>query len=81
MNRMNRLSRAGGMLLVVASAAHGQSFVNWESPHVSPLDVTPDGTKLLAVNTADNRQADAENLPLEVAAEPNDAVAVDVAEL
>jgi YVTN family beta-propeller protein len=31
------------------------SFVNWESPHVHPLDVTPDGAKLLAVNTADNR--------------------------
>ncbi|HEX5751978.1 MAG TPA: hypothetical protein VFZ09_37500 [Archangium sp.] len=31
------------------------SFVNWETPHVHPLDMTPDGTKLLAVNTADNR--------------------------
>ena len=31
------------------------SFVNWETPHVHPLDVTPDGRKLLAVNTADNR--------------------------
>ena len=31
------------------------SFVNWETPHVHPLDITPDGTKLLAVNTADNR--------------------------
>ncbi len=30
-------------------------FVNWENPHVHPLDMTPDGTKLLAVNTADNR--------------------------
>ena len=39
-----------------ASAAFGQpSFVNWESPHVSPLDLTPDGSRLLAVNTADNR--------------------------
>lgn len=28
------------------------SFVNWESPHVHPLDLTPDGTRLLAVNTA-----------------------------
>lgn len=32
-----------------------QSFVNWESAHVHPLDITPDGTRLLAVNTADNR--------------------------
>lgn len=31
------------------------SFVNWESPHVHPLDMTPDGSRLLAVNTADNR--------------------------
>lgn len=31
------------------------SFVNWESPHVHPLDKTPSGTRLLAVNTADNR--------------------------
>ena len=31
------------------------SFVNWENPHVHPLDLTPDGRKLLAVNTADNR--------------------------
>jgi len=31
------------------------AFVNWESPHVHPLDLTPDGTRLLAVNTPDNR--------------------------
>ncbi|MBX3388086.1 MAG: hypothetical protein KF691_01380 [Phycisphaeraceae bacterium] len=31
------------------------SFVNWESPHVHPLDKTPSGARLLAVNTADNR--------------------------
>lgn len=30
-------------------------FVNWETPHVSPLALTPDGKKLLAVNTPDNR--------------------------
>jgi len=52
---MNRPCTAVGMLLVVASATHGQSFVNWESPHVSPVDLTPDGSLLLAVNTADNR--------------------------
>ena len=32
-----------------------QAFVNWETPHVSPLDLTPDGARLLAVNTPDNR--------------------------
>jgi DNA-binding beta-propeller fold protein YncE/regulation of enolase protein 1 (concanavalin A-like superfamily) len=28
-----------------------ESFVNWESAHVHPLDLTPDGSLLLAVNT------------------------------
>ncbi len=32
-----------------------QAFVNWESGHVSPLAMTSDGGRLLAVNTADNR--------------------------
>lgn len=32
-----------------------QSFVNWESPHVHPLDIAPGRTRLYAVNTADNR--------------------------
>ena len=31
------------------------SLVNWESPHVSPLAISPDGTRLFAVNTPDNR--------------------------
>ncbi|HMN40593.1 MAG TPA: GC-type dockerin domain-anchored protein [Phycisphaerales bacterium] len=30
-------------------------FVNWESAHVSPLALTPSGSTLLAVNTADSR--------------------------
>ncbi len=32
-----------------------QAFVNWESPHVSPLDLSPDRALLFAVNTPDNR--------------------------
>ena len=45
-----------GALCCVASVAVAQSnFVNWETPHVHPLDVTPDGTRLVAVNTPDNR--------------------------
>ncbi|MEX2218866.1 MAG: hypothetical protein WD749_08905 [Phycisphaerales bacterium] len=32
-------------------------FVNFESGHVHPVDITPDGTKLVAVNTADARVA------------------------
>ena len=39
----------------LTNVAFGQTFVNFETPHVSPLDMTPDGSKLLAVNTADNR--------------------------
>jgi YVTN family beta-propeller protein len=30
-------------------------FVNFETPHVHPISMTPDGNTLLAVNTADNR--------------------------
>jgi len=54
---MNRLAPlgVGVSLVLVAAAAGNDSFVNWESPHVTPLDATPDGTRLLAVNTADNR--------------------------
>lgn len=36
------------------TAAQG-SFINWESPHVHPLEITPDGSRLLAVNTPDDR--------------------------
>lgn len=31
------------------------TFVNWENGHVHPLELTPDGARLLAVNTPDNR--------------------------
>lgn len=30
-------------------------WLNFESPHVHPLDLSPDGSRLLAVNTADQR--------------------------
>lgn len=41
-------------VVLVASSAAGQlNFVNFETPHVSPLAMTPDGLRLLAVNTAD----------------------------
>ncbi len=36
-------------------AQNPAGFVNWESPHVHPLELTPDGTRLLAVNTPDAR--------------------------
>ncbi len=38
----------------VQSYLRNNSFVNFESPQVHPLDLTPDGSKLLAVNTANN---------------------------
>ena len=42
-------------LFLLTVHSHAQtSFVNWESPQISPLDVTPGGM-ILAVNTADNR--------------------------
>jgi YVTN family beta-propeller protein len=41
-------------LINAGSAVPVSSFVNFESAHVHPLDMTPDGTKLLAVNTANN---------------------------
>lgn len=44
-----------GGAAVAAGAASAQPFVNFESPHVHPLDGAPDGARLLAVNTADNR--------------------------
>lgn len=45
-----------GCALFASSAAFGQgSFVNWESLHVHPIDLTSDGARALIVNTADNR--------------------------
>ena len=44
-----------GLLFSTLTTARAQSFVNWENPHVHPLDLTPDGSTLLAVNTPDNR--------------------------
>src|SRR6185436_5176659 len=40
---------------LLAPAAAAQTFVNFETPHVHPLDLTPDGSRLLAVNTPDDR--------------------------
>src|SRR5258705_3539399 len=40
-----------------AGRALAQSFVNFESGHVRPLALSPDGSRLFAVNTPDNRLA------------------------
>lgn len=54
--RITRLFLPGMLGLCFCAMVGAQStIVNWENPHVHPLDMTPDGTKLLAVNTADNR--------------------------
>lgn len=46
----------GPALLALAGQTAAQdSFVNWETPHVHPLEMTPSGARLLAVNTPDNR--------------------------
>ncbi|MEO8605555.1 MAG: hypothetical protein ABI629_23505, partial [bacterium] len=42
-------------MLVPALAGAQGSFVNFESGHVRPLALSPDGSKLFAVNTPDNR--------------------------
>ena len=50
------LSIVPALFALFAPAALAQnSFVNWESAHVHPLDLSADGTKLYAVNTADAR--------------------------
>src|SRR5262249_49097697 len=50
-----RLLPAAALLLCAGMPRAQESFVNFETPHVHPLALTPDGTRLLAVNTPDNR--------------------------
>ena len=45
------------VLAVPALAGAQGSFVNFESGHVRPLALSPDGSRLFAVNTPDNRLA------------------------
>jgi YVTN family beta-propeller protein len=44
-----------GTACAAPAAAQSSAFVNWESPQSHPIDITPDGRTLLAVNTADAR--------------------------
>src|SRR5262245_33124321 len=46
----------GGWNVAVAQSAGG-AFVNFESGHVRPLALSPDGSRLFAVNTPDDRLA------------------------
>jgi len=43
-----------GTAKAIGNGVPTNSFTNYESAHVSPLALTPDGTKLLAVNTGNN---------------------------
>ncbi|MFQ5504267.1 MAG: beta-propeller fold lactonase family protein [Planctomycetota bacterium] len=47
--------RIPGASLLLASACLAQSFVNYESPQVHPLRLSPSGRLLLALNTPDQR--------------------------
>jgi YVTN family beta-propeller protein len=54
------MSRSLSLLVLLAALAGTPAVAqnrwpNWESPHVHPLELTPDGRTLLAVNTADQR--------------------------
>src|SRR4030095_4615822 len=55
--RRAALACAVTALVVAPLARHGQaqSFLNFESGHVRPLALSPDGVLLFAVNTPDNR--------------------------
>jgi hypothetical protein len=44
-----------GSFFTPAQAQDGYGFVNWESAHVHPIDITPSMSTVLAVNTADHR--------------------------
>jgi DNA-binding beta-propeller fold protein YncE len=49
------LCAAAWVFVLFASTAGAQSFVAFESGQVRPLAMSPDGTRLFAVNTPDNR--------------------------
>ncbi len=50
---MQRAPMMAALAVVSASTAQQPTFVNFESPQSHPIDVTPDGSVLVACNTAD----------------------------
>ena len=46
---------AGAVVMLAAAARAGTPFTTFESGQVRPLAMSPDGTRLFAVNTPDNR--------------------------
>ncbi|MEM7202828.1 MAG: hypothetical protein AAF628_21395 [Planctomycetota bacterium] len=56
MRTWSRAAMASFACAALLSHATAQSdFIHWETAHVHPLEMTPDGSRLLAVNTADGR--------------------------
>ncbi|MFZ9915623.1 MAG: YncE family protein, partial [Phycisphaerales bacterium] len=53
--RHARLCLAAALLAQAPALAQVGNFINFESPQVHPLDITPAGSTLLAVNTADGQ--------------------------
>ena len=49
------MNMLGAFVLLAGSTVGQGDFVNWETPHVHPLERTPDGDTLLAVNLPDAR--------------------------
>ena len=52
---MARTPAIASLLLAANALAQSAAFVNWESPQTHPVDVTPNGQMLVAVNTPDAR--------------------------
>ena len=53
--RAASLCAAVSMLVSVSAVAQTPSFIEFDSAHVRPMALSPDGTRLFAVNTPDNR--------------------------
>lgn len=49
-----QISVSAAVCLLLTTSAFGQAFVNFETPQVHPIDISPDGTTLALCNTADN---------------------------
>lgn len=73
-------------MATIGTAAAQGTFVNWESPPVRGADMTPNGTTLLVVNTADARlevftlggalPAPTASIPVELGAAPRGSIAI-----
>ena len=49
------MHRALFLALIASFSARAQSFPNFESPQISPIAISADGSRLLTVNTPENR--------------------------